>query len=530
VKEHFKMKRLVIIVLLLVMFTIQSLTSITTNSATFDEVQNFGIGKYLLLNQKWDVMGAIVQPPLSYYLTSIPLLLTHDDPHLWEYEEKDRDIFFLGAVDFYRGQGLLSAPANANDRQLILSRLTVLALSLLLAVYLFRFTMDLYGETAGYLALGVFAFCPNMLAFSGISTQDMPMAALSFIACYHYWYFLRCQSLSRSLTAGLFLGLALATKLTAILLIPFELLAYTIYQIKEKKKPTSHPAVILGLGGIVLFASYGFNLTPFFQGIELTRTMMNIGQGVFFHGSLANHGWWYFYPAAYLLKTPLPIVILLGAALFCAAGKFKNSWFDTTFIALPIVALFVVFSSSNFAIGVRYLLPVYPFMYVMIGGLALEGARVRLLTYLMAAWLVAGTFFVAPHYLAYFNELIGGPANGYKYLVDSNLDWGQGLKELKRYMDVHGVKRVSLSYFGADSPQRYGIEYDWLPSYHLYNPEPDKPYKIPQNQLLAISATNLQGVYLQNPEEFKWLRELEPVAKIGYSIFVYDLNSRTPVK
>jgi dolichyl-phosphate-mannose-protein mannosyltransferase len=518
-------RRALIIALLLAVFSIQSIASISTNSATFDEVQNFGIGKYLLLNQKWDVMGSIVHPPLAYYLSSIPLLFFNEDKRLWEYEDADRDIYFLGAVDVYRGQGLLSAPENAKDKLLILSRLMILILTLLLGYYIFRFTKELYGDKSAILSLFIFTFCPNMLAFSGISTQDMPMAVFSFIASYYFWSFLRQQSISTSLASGLFLGLAISTKLTAFLLIPFELFAYAIYQVKEARRITSHIIIIMGVAIIILYASYGFNLLPFFQGIELTHVAMRIGQAGFFHGALSNRSWWYFYPAVFLIKTPIPVLLLFIAAVMCCVKRLRNNWFDTLFLLGPIGALLVIFSSSNFAVGLRYLLPIYPFIFVVIGGLALRGTRVRKFIYLMGAWLVAGTMFVAPHYLAYFNEMIGGPGNGYKYLVDSNLDWGQGLKQLRKYMDSHGVKRVSLSYFGADSPQRYGIEYDWLPSHHLYNPEPDKAVYIPQNQLLAISATNLQGVYLNNTDEFKWLRQYEPVAKIGYSIFLYDLNN-----
>lgn len=510
--------------LLLSIFSIQSICSISTHSATFDEVQNFGIGKYLLLNQKWDVMGSIVHPPLAYYISSIPLLFHNEDKRLWEYEETNRDIFFLGAVDVVRGQGLLSTPENKNDRLLILSRLTILALTLVLGYYIFRFTEELYGENGALLSLAIFSLCPNMLAYSGISTQDMPMAVFSFIACYYFWSFLRGQNRGNSLSAGLFLGFAIATKLTAILLIPFFLLSYIVYQVANDKRITGHPLIIIGTAVFILLASYGFNLVPFYQSIQLLQIEMNIGQAAFFHGELSNKSWWNFYPAVFLLKTPIPIIALFLAALVHSVRDFRNNWYDTLYLFVPIAALFIVFSRSNFAVGVRYLLPIYPFIFVMIGGLALCGKKIHLGCYFFVAWLAGGTFFVAPHYLAYFNEIIGGPANGYKYFVDSNLDWGQGLKQLKRYMDNNGVKRITLSYFGADSPQRYGIEYDWLPSHHLYNPAPDKPVAIDRNQLLAISATNLQGVYLENTDEFKWLRQYEPIATIGYSILIYDLN------
>jgi hypothetical protein len=97
-------------------------------------------------------------------------------------------------------------------------------------------------------------------------------------------------------------------------------------------------------------------------------------------------------------------------------------------------------------------------------------------------------------------------------------------------MDVNGIQRISLSYFGADSPQRYGINYDWLPSEYLYNPKPEIPASFRTGQLIAVSVTNLQGVYLDSRDEFAWLRGYEPVAKIGYSIFVYDLQGHRDFK
>jgi hypothetical protein len=129
-----------------------------------------------------------------------------------------------------------------------------------------------------------------------------------------------------------------------------------------------------------------------------------------------------------------------------------------------------------------------------------------------------------PDYLAYFNEFVGGATNGYHYLVDSNLDWGQDLKGLKRFMDGRGIDRIYLSYFGTDSPARYGIRYDWLPSYELKNPNPQKTIDVQRKRYLAISVTNLQGVYMEPPTMFRWLDQYTPVSRIGHSIFVYYLD------
>ncbi|HEY6357390.1 MAG TPA: hypothetical protein VIX35_04050, partial [Vicinamibacterales bacterium] len=147
----------------------------------------------------------------------------------------------------------------------------------------------------------------------------------------------------------------------------------------------------------------------------------------------------------------------------------------------------------------------------------------RILVGLTVAWGAASSFWVFPHYLAYFNESIGGPSHGYRYLVDSNLDWGQELKDLKRFMDEHHIAKVYLSYFGTDTPDRYGIVYAALPSYDLPREALQAPSPLPAGSWVAISATMLQGVYIDAPV-FREFRARTATAVLGYSMFVYHLQ------
>ena len=130
-----------------------------------------------------------------------------------------------------------------------------------------------------------------------------------------------------------------------------------------------------------------------------------------------------------------------------------------------------------------------------------------------------------PHYLAYFNETVGGSENGWKYLVDSNLDWGQDLKGLGEYLRTIGNPEIALIYFGTASPRSYGIKYQPFGFTGLGDPD-DWPVKnrVELQNIVAISATNLQGTYYVNHELFSNLRSLHVKKKIGYSIFVYDLS------
>ncbi|PYQ12326.1 MAG: hypothetical protein DMF80_19540 [Acidobacteria bacterium] len=148
---------------------------------------------------------------------------------------------------------------------------------------------------------------------------------------------------------------------------------------------------------------------------------------------------------------------------------------------------------------------------------------------LLCAWHAVSTALVHPHYLAYVNELGGGPANGYRLFADSSLDWGQDLKNLKRYLGRHGVRAVKLSYFGTADPAYYDIPGELLPS-HMLPPPRETTTEVKPGDLLAVSATNLQGVYLPPEDQplMARLREQRPIDNVGYSILIYRAEFAWP--
>src|SRR5260370_27485039 len=135
---------------------------------------------------------------------------------------------------------------------------------------------------------------------------------------------------------------------------------------------------------------------------------------------------------------------------------------------------------------------------------------------------------IAPHQLAYFNELIGGPSRGHRYLSDSNLDCGQDLKGLKTFMDRENIPVSYLSYFGTAAPAGWGIHYQFLPGWVENMQDPNLKERVPQEgrQILAISVVNWQGIYFdEKRDRFQWLRHRTPLTTIGHSIYVYDLTN-----
>jgi hypothetical protein len=249
------------------------------------------------------------------------------------------------------------------------------------------------------------------------------------------------------------------------------------------------------------------------------------GRAAFFMDQYSATGWASYFPTAFLIKTPVPTIILLFAALIYFSHE-KNRLMKALFIILPPLFVFLAFSAQKVNIGLRHVLPAYPFIFVLIGSvpsIKTESVKAaRAVFYACLVWYAYATAVIFPHQLAYFNEIIGGPKNGYKYLVDSNLDWGQDLAGLKEFMDSNGIDKIKLAYFGFCDPKYYGIDYEYLPGYYI--PEPvNVKEDIELTGWFAISATMLQGVYLPDRDFYKPFKDIKPVGHIGYSIFIYKL-------
>jgi hypothetical protein len=302
----------------------------------------------------------------------------------------------------------------------------------------------------------------------------------------------------------------------------------------------------------------------------------------FLDGQWSETGFRSFFPRAFLYKTPIPILLLLFAAGVAACFRWRNAWRDGSSGTIahdlaklsPLWALVVVYGlfslTSHLNIGHRHLLPIYPAIFVACGACAYF-LHARLIMSIFAGamlcWQITESALLRPDYLAYFNQIAGGPKNGYKHLVDSSLDWGQELPALRHWLSQHpnqfGSGRLYLAYFGTALPQWYGIEARLLPfdrsAPALISLEPGT---------YCISATTLQQVYSQ--QHGKWtsqyesdyqlvlarsihesdlastesatynkdlqqlrfsrlcayLRRREPVAEIGNSILVFQLNQR----
>ena len=182
------------------------------------------------------------------------------------------------------------------------------------------------------------------------------------------------------------------------------------------------------------------------------------GRPSFLAGSYSNFGWWYYFPIAFLIKTPLALLALFFVGLVSSVRRGRILSLDgEAFLVVPIVLFLGVAMTSTLNIGLRHILPIYPFVIVLavVAARALADGKAKHGPAICAVLLAAGVLEFAsvyPNNLAFFNRAVGGPSNGFRYLADSNIDWGQDLKPLKGWMDRNQVAHINLAYFGVADP------------------------------------------------------------------------------
>lgn len=281
----------------------------------------------------------------------------------------------------------------------------------------------------------------------------------------------------------------------------------------------------------------------FFLGLLMVVQRAVGGNTTYFLGEISNTGWIHYFPVVFLIKVPLALLILMLIALAGSIRHIKMPFWKkpcqrlsqcikdhfSEFALFSLFALYwIVTLRSNLNIGVRHILPTFPVIYIIISGVISKWTNNRFrqgLLIILLLWYAAGTILVYPHFLTYFNELVGGPSNGYRYVTDSNLDWGQDLRRLTDFVEENNIETIYVDYFGGDSPEyRLGAKFQsWWGD--------RDPNDLSSGDWIAVSATFLQGGrgtsvpgFDQKTGYYTWLNQYTPITVIGNSIFVYKID------
>jgi len=526
---------------LLLVFVAQGILFIQANSQTVDEAMHLAAGYSYLAKKDFRIEPQ--NPPLIKELLALPLFLSYrlpfnPDPQHW----READGYLIG-------RDLLYNSTPSADRMLALTRFPNLFLGTILVALTGWWAYRLWGSRAALLAMALASLEPNLVAHSSLVTTDIGVTLFIFLTVYLFWEYVNHPTWTFLVGTGISTGMALVAKYSAVLVIPIIALIVAASFLTGSKPAVPLPktwnsnkprhkllqaaavlALILFVALLTIPPAYLFQgFQPWLSGFHQFLTLSQEGLPAFFFGEYSWHNWWGYFPLAFLIKTPVGSLVLVTiSVVFYRTGSLLG-YRQALFLVLPVTLIFLAMTQAKTNIGLRHILPVYPFLFVLASRTATLHLRrpslALLLTGIPLGCTAISSLRIAPHQLAYFNESVGGPEQGYRYLSDSNLDWGQDLKGLKAYVDKEKLPIIYLSYFGTAPPSYYRIRYQDVASKGTLGPPP--PEKVPTDaprKILAISAYNLQDVSTPHDPLFRWLWKREPVAKIGYSIFIYDLT------
>jgi hypothetical protein len=252
-------------------------------------------------------------------------------------------------------------------------------------------------------------------------------------------------------------------------------------------------------------------------------------------GELRRASWLWYFPLAFAIKNPLPLLIAL---LFAGGGLLgrRQNWVKLRVLGSFSILYAIIAIARGPNLGYRHMIPIHPLLYLLIAGGIEQAARSdnksdllpRLGRWAIAAlgvWYITGTLWIYPHELAFFNEAVGGPSNGWRYLEGSNTDWGQAWKALRTFREE---RELTFSYSGTEGyagVAPYDLWDEPLPPLHLVSEPLFKPWLFPEPGDYVIAANTLTGFFLVNRDNFAWFRYHEPDDVIGHVLYYYHVDS-----
>lgn len=531
--------KILVILNLATMVTLMLFAS-RNDSPTFDEPPHLLSG-YVALKYGHDYID-IEHPLLAKMYAATPLLFQEtkinlNDPH-YKIQRSNLEIDQM----FSASQEFLNYQTNNPDKILFDTRLLMIFLTAAFGLIIFLFAQKLFGNLAGLIAVFLYSTESIILSNGSLFNTDMPAAGFILLTIFALLLYSHRQTQKRLSFLILALIAALLSKFSTLYLLPIVVISMELIYRGQKPRPRKHMlyllvSVVLAIPifyGLVSFRDRG--LSGFFPWRYLEgagRIFLSIskdGRSSFILGENYLGGRWYYFPVLLLTKTQ--ILTLIGGLVFLFLSSFRKIALGKKALLisiLPMLLFFLLAVFSKFNIGIRHILPIYPFLIIFAAGgfaalvrlvkrdlnnkFALIISTLIILVIISGRiWSVATTY---PHFLSYFNFTVGGTDNGWKIANDANYDWGQDVKRLADFVRTNKIKSLAFDNFTGIYAAR---DYYKLPVFQ-FSPS-DKNYK----GYVALS-TSVIVTHKNTSENYSWVVDkYTPVAKAGKSIFIYKID------
>lgn len=505
---------------------------------------------FFLLNSAFSIVGkSLTYDEPYHYKYGVNIL----DGNSTRFDDSKMPLSAWNALPAKIASFLPEGTLKINLEKMVTARLMTTIFSALIALFVFYWSRELYGVIPAYISTGLFVFDPNIIAHSQLVTTDAYAMGTILLSSFFLWKFSKRLDWLSGLSFSLTLGLAQLAKYTSISLYPLFLIVFCVsnglrlkeegyfqskfqFWYKQIFQYLKYFIIVMVTSILIINIGFVFNRTfvnikeynfrsnlfssvqekvylpipvpyPYLEGLDWVVAKESTDL-IFIHIYLLGNtrfgqGFPGYYIIASSLKSPIATQVILVAASFVYLVDkrrriffFKNEWFLIVPIAF-YATYFNFFYKSQ--MGIRYYLVIFPLLYVFAGVLFINWRKFLriqvVITISLAAFLIGSVLAKYPNYLSYFNEFIK-PQESYKYLADSNLEWGQDTYLLE---DYRANNETALR-------------------------APEIPQIIAETKIYYVSINRLVGV-IDGPENYRWLREnFEPVEVIGNSYFVYHIT------
>jgi hypothetical protein len=532
--------------------------SAVIHSPTNGEIPALSAGLYHWQTGEFNLFR--VNPPLVRMVAALPVLFFEPKTD-WSLNHD----LLAGRDEFPVGNEFIRLNGENSFRYFTFARLFCIPFSILGAVVCYRFGKELYGTKSGFWALILWCFSPTILGHASTIGPDAHAAACGLFAVYLFWHWLKSPSVSATIFSGLALGLAELTKTTWLILFPLLIFLWLFWRITNQNKnpnpnqnhnlkPTGLAlcsilligiiCINIGYGGERVFQPLGqfrfistalggsntetnnkmkgknrfrgtiFENVPvplpqnYLLGIDIQRSDFEFRSENYLYGQWKYGGWRYYYLLAFVVKEPVALTFLFIISVFVSYKLFRQ---DEIIFLLPSIIIFILVSSqTGMNQHYRYVLGAIPFLFVFISKLGMvRHCLFRLMLLFLLMYYCCSSLAVFPHSLSYFNEAAGSPVSGHRYLLGSNLEWGQDILLLKKWIDNHPecqhIFVAQSSYFDIRTA---GISSEEIPD------------EIVTSGWYAVGVNHLY----KKSGQYQYFLKHQPIAIIGYSIYIYYIT------
>jgi hypothetical protein len=562
--------------LLLVVMAAQMLAVVRQKSLTVDEPLLIAAGYYHL--KAGDFRPVNEHPPFAKLLGALPLVLKGAEGPAIDPRPRPDYEYFLGLFrEFWR------ANAGRYEALTFWARVPLVALTLLLGVLVYFVARRMWGARAALFAVALFSLEPTVLAHGRVVQTDIPSAFAYLLFAFALYEYLRGPGLWRAALVGLCAGLAVVTKFSMVVLAPVLCVVFAALLIVAPRRGLKRGRVAAQGAALALAAVFAVNAAYFFRQREPEPYRLSLARlglpaaldaslgGPLSFGHLAlqkifpvdfvsgvdwqlshnrdghqagllgqhrQHGWWYYFPVAFALKTTLPFLLLSLASIAWAlwmAGR-RGAEGRLLFLLVPFAVFTGFVLTARINIGVRYFLPAFPFLFIAAGamldwllgeGLARRRGAAAALVLVVFGWAGLEAVRAYPDHMSYTNQLASGRPHWY-YLSDSNVEWGDDIRALTLYLRERGERRVGAALLNWQVLELYGVEQS-----PVFVPPGTAPE---ETRYVALGASVLNGSTVpghiggaklteeQRVNYFDEYRRRTPEKVFGNSIYLYRMK------